>query len=109
VELARSEIAAEVRKGLRGSVYFIIALAVLLFSSFFFFFALAELLADIGLYRSASFGIVFGLMLLTAGLFALLGYRKVRRIRAPERTISTVRDTAATLRHRSEHAGVAES
>jgi hypothetical protein len=104
VELARSEIAAEVSKGVRGSVYFIVALTVLLFSSFFFFFAVAELLADLGLYRSASFGIVFGLMLLTAGIFALLGYRKVRRIQAPERTISSVRDTAAALRHRGDHA-----
>ncbi|GDY30728.1 phage holin family protein [Gandjariella thermophila] len=110
VELARSEIAGEFRKGLRGSVYFTIALAVLVFSSFFFFFAIAELLADLGLYRSASFGIVFGVMLLTAGLFALLGYRKVRRIRAPERTISSVRDTAAALRHRGDHtAGAPES
>jgi uncharacterized membrane protein YqjE len=103
VELARSEVAAEIRKGVRGSVFFILALTVLLFSSFFFFIAVAELLADLGLYRSASYGIVFLLMLLTAGLFAFLGVRKVRRIRAPERTISTMRDTAAALRHPGDH------
>ncbi|HEY8372696.1 MAG TPA: phage holin family protein [Pseudonocardiaceae bacterium] len=99
VELAKIEIAAEVKKGLRGSVYFILALSVLIFGSFFFFFALAELLADLGLYRSAAFGIVFLLMLLTAALFALLGYRRVRTLRKPERTINAVRDTASTLAH----------
>ncbi|GGM65547.1 hypothetical protein GCM10012275_40140 [Longimycelium tulufanense] len=100
VELAKTEITAEVKKGLRGSVYFILALTVLAFASFFLFFALAEFLADLGLYRSASFAIVFLLMLVVAGGLGFLGYRKVRTIRAPERTVSTVRETAATLTHR---------
>lgn len=95
VELARIEITAEVKKGLKGSVYFVIALTVLLFSLFFFFFTLAEFLADFfRMYRSEAFGIVFLLMLVVAALFALLGYRKVRKIRAPERTISEARETA---------------
>ncbi|MBO0841493.1 MAG: phage holin family protein, partial [Sciscionella sp.] len=68
VELARSEVVAEVKKGVKGSVFFIVALTILLFSLFYFFFAIAELLADIGLYRSAAFGIVFGFMLVLAGL-----------------------------------------
>lgn len=94
VELAKLEITAEVKKGVKGSVFFIVALTVLLFSLFFFFFAIAELLADVGLYRSAAFGIVFGAMLLFAGLFAFLGYRKIRKIRAPERTIAQAKETA---------------
>lgn len=98
IELAKGEIAGEVRKGIRGSIFFVIALTVLLFSSFFFFFALAELLADLGLYRSAAFGIVFGLMLVVSVLFGLLGYRRVRTITGPTRTISTMRDTASALR-----------
>lgn len=98
IELARGEIAGEVKKGVRGSIFFIIALTVLLFSSFFFFFAVAELLADLGLYRSAAFGIVFGFMLVVSALFGLLGYRRVRTIRGPTRTISTMRDTASALR-----------
>lgn len=97
VELARVEIVREVKKGVQGSVFFIVALVVLLFSLFFFFIALAELLVDFGLYSSAAYGIVFGLMLLTAGFFALLGYRRVRRIRKPERTLSSLKDSAAVL------------
>ena len=98
VELAKGEIAGEVRKGVKGSIFFIVALTILMFGSFFFFFALAELLADIGLYRSAAFGIVFALMVVFAGFFGLLGYRRVRTIKGPRRTITTVRDTASVLR-----------
>jgi len=97
VELAKSEVAAEIRKGVRGSVYFIVALSILVFSLFFLFLAVAEVL-DIWLPRSAAFGIVFVLMLLSTMLFALLGYLRMRSIRAPERTINSVRDTAALAR-----------
>ena len=45
VELARAEVTAEVKKGLQGSIFFIIALAILLYSLFFLFFTLAEVLA----------------------------------------------------------------
>lgn len=104
VELAKSEITSEIKKGVKGSVFFIVALTVLLFSLFFLFFTLAEGLADLGLYRWAAFGIVFLLMLLLAGLSGFLGYRKVRKIRAPEQTISTTKDTVAKLKHRGGRA-----
>lgn len=100
VELAKSEVTREVKKGVKGSVFAIVALVILLYSSFFLFFALAELLADIGLWRSAAFGIVFGLMLALAGFFGFLGYKKFRAIRAPQKTIDSVKETAAALRHR---------
>ncbi|MGW5050617.1 phage holin family protein [Actinokineospora sp. NPDC004072] len=100
VELARTEVAREVKKGLKGSVFAIVGLVILLYSSFFLFFALAELLADVGLWRSAAFGIVFFVMLLLAGFFGFLGYRKFRAVRAPQRTIDSVKETAATLRQR---------
>ncbi len=105
VELARAEVTAEVKKGLQGSVMFILALAVLTFSLFFFFFFLAELLS-VWLPSWAAYGIVFLLMLATTALLALLGYRRVRRIHKPERTISTVKDTAEVLsrRRRNGHA-----
>lgn len=105
VELAKTEVTAEVRKGVKGSLFFIIALTIILFSLFFLFITVAEVLA-IWLPQWAGFGIVFGLMLTTAGVFALVGWRRVRSIRKPERTISTVRDTGAALtRRRSENPG----
>ena len=103
IELARIEIGRDVKRGLRGSIFFIIALTILLFSLFFFFFALAELLADLGwVPRSGAFGIVFGLMLLAAILSGYLGYKKVRGIKGPRRTISTLRETPAAFKHEQD-------
>jgi len=99
VELAKTEITAEVKKGLQGSVFFIVALTVVLFSLFFLFFTLAELLA-LWVGRPGGFGIVFVLMLLVAGLAGFIGYRRVKKIKAPERTISTLKESAAVLSNR---------
>ncbi|MGH3491709.1 MAG: phage holin family protein [Sciscionella sp.] len=102
VELARSEVVGEVKKGVKGSLFFIVALTVVLFSLFFGFITLAEGIHALGLPSWAAFGIVFVFMLLLAAGLGLIGYRKVRKIRAPERTISSVRDTATALRTRHE-------
>jgi MFS family permease len=96
VELARAEITRDVKKGLTGSVYFILALVVLFYSTFFFFFFLAELL-DTWLWRWVAFLIVFALMLVVTGVLALLGYLKVRRIRGPQQTIESVKETREVL------------
>lgn len=103
IELAKTEIAGEVKKGVKGSVYFVLALAVLAFSMFFLFFTLAEGLHALGLWRWASFGITFLVMLLVAGIFGLVGYRRVRKIRAPKRTLATLKDTKQ-LAQRHGHA-----
>jgi uncharacterized membrane protein YqjE len=93
VELAKAEVTAEVKKGVQGSVFFVIAAAIGLFSLFYLFFFIAELLA-VWLQRWAAFGITFLIMLVAAGLFGLLGYLRVRKIRKPERTIDSLKDSA---------------
>lgn len=92
VELAKAEITRDVKKGLTGSLFFVLALVVLFYSTFFLFFFLAELL-DTWLWRWVAFLIVFVLMVLTTAAFALLGYLKVRRIRGPQQTIESVKET----------------
>ncbi|NUP26931.1 MAG: phage holin family protein [Nocardia sp.] len=96
VALAKAEVTGEIKKGLQGSVFFIGALTVLLFSSFFFFFAVAETL-DIWLTRWAAFWIVFALMIVVTALLAFLGYRKVKKLRAPEKTIDSLKQTRTVL------------
>ncbi|WP_245400246.1 phage holin family protein [Nocardia albiluteola] len=96
VALAKAEVTGEIRKGLMGSVYFIAALVVLLYSTFFFFFFLAELL-DVWLYRWAAFLIVFGIMLAATIFLALLGYLKVRKLRAPAKTIESLKSARTVL------------
>ncbi|KAA5835925.1 phage holin family protein [Saccharopolyspora hirsuta] len=105
VELAKTELAGEVKKAVKGSVYFILALAVLGFSMFFLFFTLAEGLAQLGLWRWAAFGITFLLMLVVAGFLAFLGYLRVRKIKAPKRTIKSLKETSQLAkRHKDEEA-----
>ncbi|MCF6387672.1 phage holin family protein [Mycobacterium sp. MBM] len=96
VELAKAEITRDVKKGLTGSVFFIAALVVLFYSTFFLFFFVAELL-DTWLWRWAAFLIVFGIMVLVTVALALLGYLKVRRIRGPRETIESVKETKEAL------------
>jgi uncharacterized membrane protein YqjE len=100
IELAKTEILGEVRKAVKGSIYFVLALTVLGFSTFFLFFTLAEALAQLGLFRWVAYGIVFLLMLLVAALLGLLGFRRVRKIRAPRRTIDSLREAAQITRRR---------
>lgn len=101
VELAKAEVTAEVKKGVQGSVFFVIAAVIGLFSLFYLFFTLAEFLS-IWLNRAAGFGITFLFMLLVAGLFGLLGYLRVRKIRKPERTIDSIKDSAQVLSQRGK-------
>ena len=96
VELAKAEITRDVKKGLTGSVYFILALVVLFYSTFFFFFFVAELL-DTWLWRWVAFLIVFGIMVVITAVLALFGYLKVRRIRGPQQTIESVKETREAL------------
>ncbi|OBG97334.1 hypothetical protein A5698_13275 [Mycobacterium sp. E136] len=96
VELAKAEITRDVKKGLTGSVFFILALVVLFYSTFFFFFFLGELL-DLWLVKWAAYLIVFGLMVVVTAIFACLGYFKVRRIRGPQKTIESVKEIPEAL------------
>jgi hypothetical protein len=96
VELARAEITRDVKKGLTGSVFFIAAMVVLFYSTFFFFFFLVEVL-NIWLWRWVAFLIVFGAMVLVGGVLALFGFLKVRRIRGPQQTIESVKETRTAL------------
>ncbi|WP_144209860.1 phage holin family protein [Mycobacterium tilburgii] len=107
VELARAEITRDIKKGLTGSVFFIAALVVLFYSTFFFFFFLTELL-DNWLWRWAAFLIMFALMVVVGGALALLGWLKMRRIRGPQETIESVKETRTALTPGHDKAGAKE-
>lgn len=98
IELAKLELRSSVRNAGVGIGMFVGAGIILVFSLTFGFFALAEGLAAAGLWRWLAFLIVFGFLLLGVGLLALIGIRQVKRVRAPQRTIDTSRQTVAYLR-----------
>jgi uncharacterized membrane protein YqjE len=99
VELARSEITADVKQGVRGSLFFIIALTMVVLLAPFALTTIALVIA-IWLPMWSGFLIVTGFMLLLALVSAFLGWRRVRRLRGPRKTISSVKDTAAVLGRR---------
>jgi uncharacterized membrane protein YqjE len=99
VELAKQEVTAEVKKGVQGSIFFVLAAVIALFSLFYFFFAVAEAFNLIWPSQQwAGYAVTFGIMIITAGIAGLLGYLKVRKIKAPERTIETARESVEALR-----------
>lgn len=105
LELAKTEVAGEVKKALTGSVSFILALVLLLLFIPFGLVALALGINDIFDWENHpwwGFLIVFVLALLGAGFLAWRGARKFKRIRAPQRTIDSAKETMAALRRRGD-------
>ncbi|WP_028478136.1 phage holin family protein [Nocardia sp. CNY236] len=96
IELAKTEVSGQIRKGLQGSVLFIAAGTVLLFSTFFLFFALAELL-DVWLWRWLAFFIVFIMMVAAAAVSGFLGFLRVKNLRAPEKTIDSLKQATTVF------------
>lgn len=96
IELAKTELAGEVKKGAIGGGMFAGAGVIALYSSFFFFFFLAELLA-IWLDRWAAFLIVFLIMIVVAAVAALLGWNRFKKIKAPKRTMASWQENRKLL------------
>jgi uncharacterized membrane protein YqjE len=104
IELAKLELKKSVRFGGIGVALFVLAGIVAVFALTFGFIALAEGLIAAGLWRWAAYLAVFGFLLLVAALSAFIGYKQVRRVRAPARTISTTKDTVSALKAAASHA-----
>ncbi|MBZ8177553.1 phage holin family protein [Corynebacterium poyangense] len=89
LELAKTELAQEAKKGAVGGGLFGVAGVIALYSTFFFFFFIAALL-HLWLPLWASFLIVFAVMIALAACLALFGYRKVKKMGKPEKTVESV-------------------
>jgi uncharacterized membrane protein YqjE len=99
VELAKLELKSSVSNAGTGIVFFIIAAVILVFSLTFGLIALAEGLVAAGLWRWLAYLVVFAFLVLIAALSGFIGFRKVKKVRPPKRTIETTKDTVAYLRH----------
>jgi uncharacterized membrane protein YqjE len=104
IELAKLELKSSVKNLGTGAVGFAIAAVLLVLSLPLLLIARAELLHWLYCWRWASYLIVFGLVILIAAAAAFMGYKKVRKIKAPERTIETAKSTVAALRHPHQEA-----
>ena len=81
-----------------GAGFFGAAAVLLVFSLVFGFIALAEGLVTIGLWRWLAYLVVFLFMLVLIAIFVLMGVRKIKRVKAPQQTIETGKDTVAYLK-----------
>jgi len=99
IELAKLELRSSVKNAGTGIGFFVAAAVLVLFSLVYGFQSLAEGIAALGVYRWLAFLIVFLLQLLVAGLFAWLGIKKVKRVRAPQRTLKTTKETVDYLKN----------
>ncbi len=96
VQLAKTEIVGEAKKAGAGTGLLIVSGVLLLYASLFFFVFLGFLL-DLWLPTWAAFLIVFGLLLGAAIIGILVGYKLFKKLRAPEKTIESVREAKAAL------------
>lgn len=98
IELAKLELRSSVKNAGVGAGFFTGAVVLFFFSLTFGLISLAEGLVAAGIWRWAAYLIVFGFLLVLVGLLIFLGIRKVKRVKAPERTIATSKETIAVLK-----------
>jgi uncharacterized membrane protein YqjE len=100
VELAKAEIGRSAKKaGISGGL-FGAAGVLLAFAGIYFFFTVAEIL-DLWLPRWVAFAIVTVGLGLVAAMAGLVGYRMIKKLDKPERTLESLRELPDVL-HREE-------
>lgn len=106
IALAKAEVSGQVKKAGVGGGLLAAAGVVVFYSVYFIFTTIAEGIEALGLPRWLSFLIVTVLMLLIAGVLALLGIRKMKTVKPkPEKTIAEAQTTVAALKSATEHPG----
>jgi len=106
IELAKLELKSSVKHAGVGVGAFAAAAGMLFFAAIFGLLALAEGLIAAGLWRWAGYLVVFGLLVVVAGMTAFIGLRMVKKVKAPQRTIETGKDTVEYLKTHPRGAGV---
>ncbi|MFK0259181.1 phage holin family protein [Streptomyces sp. NPDC090445] len=103
IALAKAELREDVRRGTTGGIAISIAGVFALFSLPVLSFAAAYGIHNLGLGLAWSFLIVGVAFLLFAGLLALIAVNKFKKVKPPEKTIASVKETAAVLQTVKPH------
>jgi uncharacterized membrane protein YqjE len=98
IELAKLELKSSVKNAAISGAAFGAAAVMLAFAAIFGLVALAEGLVAAGLWRWLAYLVVFGFLMLIIGLSVVVGISRIKKIRAPEQTIETGKDTVAYLK-----------
>jgi hypothetical protein len=99
IELAKSEMKVSVRAGGTAVALFGAAAFLLLMSLVLVSFSAAYFIVMAGLDPAWAFLIVFGGYVLLALICAFVGYLKIRKVRAPERTLAQASELPRALSH----------
>lgn len=103
IALAKAEIRQDVKRGIVGGGAATVAGVLLLFSLPVLSFAAAYGIHNLGLGLAWSFLIVGGAYILVALILLLLAMRKFKRIKPPEKSIASAKETAAVLSRAKPH------
>ena len=103
VALAKIELTTEAKQAAAGAVGFVVAGVLGFLALIMLLFAAAYGLFALGLPRWLSFLIVAVVLLVLAGLLALIGRSRMRKVGKPERTQRTVKRLVDTLKRAKPH------
>ena len=98
IALAKAEIRVDVKNAAKGGAMFGAAAYLGVVASILLFITIALVLAWLGLEAWLAFLIVTVLLLVVAGVLALVGKKAVSKVGPPERTLRTSKDTVAFLK-----------
>lgn len=100
IQLAKAELKLSLKYGGTSLALFAVAGFLLLLGVIIISIAAAYFISMTGLHLAWCFLIVWGAYTLVALLFAVIGFFKVKKVRAPEKTISQARETVDLLKTR---------
>ncbi|MFD0267684.1 phage holin family protein [Streptomyces sp. NPDC127106] len=103
IALAKAELREDARRGATGGIAISIAGVFALFSLPVLSFAAAYGIHNLGLGLAWSFLIVGVAFLLFAGLLALIAVSKFKKVKPPEKSIASVKETAAVIQTVKPH------
>ncbi|MCX5398644.1 phage holin family protein [Streptomyces sp. NBC_00102] len=103
IALAKAEVRQDVKRGVMGSAAGIIAGVLLLFAIPTLSFAAAYGIHNLGLGLAWSFLIVGGAFILLGVLLALFAVAKFKKVKPPEKSIASAKQTAAVLQGVKPH------
>ncbi|GAA3483702.1 phage holin family protein [Streptomyces yanii] len=103
IALAKAEVRQDVKRGVTGSVAFIVAGVLILFSLPVLSFAAAYGIHNLGLGLAWSFLIVGGAFILLAIVLALIAMAKFKKVKPPEKSIASAKLSAAVLQGAKPH------
>jgi hypothetical protein len=103
IALAKAEVRQDVKRGVVGSVAFVVAGVLILFAVPVLSFAAAYGIHNLGLGLAWSFLIVGVAFIVLGLLFALFAVTKLKKVKPPEKSIASAKQTAAVLQGVKPH------